>query len=159
MSLCTYQLARYADAEGIARLSQAVIEVGLQPSWPAQRVLWHMRDRESIVLTANIGAELAGFAIMRFGDSAAHLNLLAVAPAHQRRGIGRNLLAWLEDSAMVAGTFLIKLEVRAGNAGARAFYARLGFRELGELAGYYQGRENGVQMARDLKVSCTSDEN
>ena len=75
---------------------------------------------------------------------------IAVAPAHRRRGVARRLVAWLEDTALTAGTFTIALELRAGNAGARAFYAALGYRELARVPGYYQGRESAIRMMRDV---------
>ena len=42
------------------------------------------------------------------------------------------------------------LEVRADNAGARAFYERLGYRRLALLPGYYQGREDALRLERSL---------
>ena len=53
---------------------------------------------------------------------------------------------------MVAGTFLIELELRATNTGARAFYEALGYRETGRVPGYYQRVEDAIRMARDLRV-------
>lgn len=159
MNQFTYQLARSGDAEAISNLSRTLIETGLHPAWSAERVRWHIRHRESVVLTAQAGATLAGFAIMEFRESDAHLNLFAVASRFQRCGIGQALLAWLEATAVTAGTFLIKLEVRAGNAGARTFYSGLGYREVGEVAGYYQGRETAIRMSRDLRLNCNSFEN
>jgi len=104
-----------------------------------------------MVLTARGAAGVAGFAIMRYSDDVAHLNLLAVDPAHRRRGIARSLMAWLEESALTAGTFIIGLELRALNEAAFAFYSRLGYRELGRVPGYYQGLEPAIRMARDLR--------
>jgi ribosomal protein S18 acetylase RimI-like enzyme len=156
MSQFTYQLARASDADTISHLSRTLIEDGLHPSWSAQRVRWHIRHRESVVLTARAGTVLAGFAIMEFHDTDAHLNLLGVLPCYQRRGVGRGLMGWLEASAVTAGTFFIKLEVRAGNAVGRAFYSGLGYREDGQVPGYYQGRETAIRMSRDLRLNCTS---
>lgn len=155
MSTTRFELARDADAPLIAALSSHLIEAGLEPSWPAARVRRHLRHSESLVLVARRGVGLAGFAIMQFGDSTAHLNLLAVERASQRRGVGRGLLRWLEESAIVAGTFLIELELRATNAAARAFYEALGYRETGRIAGYYQRVEDAVRMARDLRIGTT----
>src|SRR5262245_6142861 len=73
-------LARSADARRIAVMSRELIEAGLHPSWPEARVAAHIRDKASMVLVARTGWEIAGFAIMQFGDERAHLNLLAVAP-------------------------------------------------------------------------------
>jgi ribosomal-protein-alanine N-acetyltransferase len=94
--------------------------------------------------------DIAGFAIMRYGDDDAHLDLLAVAPPYRRAGIGRRLLEWLEKCAVVAGIFNVALEVRAENQEAQLFYNRIGYRTLVQLPGYYQGVEAGLRMGRDL---------
>jgi len=133
-------------------MARELIEAGLTPSWGAARIGWHVRHCDSVVLSARCEAALAGFAIMRYGDDSAHLNLLAVAPEHRRRGVGCRLLQWLEETALTAGTFVIGLELRAGNAAARAFYCALGYREAGEIPGYYQGVEAALRMARDVRT-------
>lgn len=98
---------------------------------------------------------VAGFAIMRYSQDSAHLNLLAVDPGHRRQGLGRRLIEWLEETAATAGTFLVGLELRASNHSALAFYTKLGYRELGRVAGYYQGVEPAIRMSRDLRVSVS----
>ena len=151
------ELARLADAPVIAGMSSRRIEAGLTPSWPADRVARHIRNPDSVVLTSRHSGRLLGFAIMQYGDAAAHLNLLAVDAASRRRGIGRALLGWLEETALVAGTFLIQLELRASNATARAFYESQGYRETGRVAGYYQRLEDAIQMGRNLAVGARQD--
>jgi [ribosomal protein S18]-alanine N-acetyltransferase len=145
-------LARRADAEILAQMSQRFVETGLKPAWGAVRIGWHIRDPDSVVLTARQAHCIAGFAIMRYGDDWAHLNLLAVDPRHRRRGVARTLLTWLEDSALTAGTFSVGLELRAPNSAARAFYAALGYHENGEVPGYYQGVEAAIRLKRDVRV-------
>jgi molybdenum cofactor biosynthesis protein B len=102
------------------------------------------------VLAARERRRLAGFAIMEFYDEHAHLSLLAVQPGYQRLGIGRQLIEWLESSARVAGTFTVRLELRASNDGARLFYERLGYREVGRRPAYYGGREDALRMVPTL---------
>jgi ribosomal-protein-alanine N-acetyltransferase len=149
----TLTLARPVDAVPIALMSRRLIEAGLPTwSWNSRRVVWHIRHPESLVLIARHGEYLTGFAIMGFGDEAAHLNLLAVEPRYRRQGIGRQLVAWLEASARVAGTFAISLEVRARNSAARRFYTALGYRQADILPGYYEQLEDAVRMTRDLRV-------
>ncbi|HEV2287031.1 MAG TPA: N-acetyltransferase [Steroidobacteraceae bacterium] len=145
--------ASLRDTARLAAMSCALIESGLRPAWGAERIGWHVRHAESVVLTARGERGIAGFALMRFGDDSAHLNLLAVEPAHRRRGIARRLLTWLEESALTAGTYLIGLELRAGNEAAREFYRALGYRESGRVPGYYQGLEAAIRMERDVRVS------
>jgi len=149
-----FEPARLNDAALLAAMSRELIEAGLKPAWGAVRISWHVRDPDSVVLTARSGPELAGFAIMRYADDAAHLNLLAVAPVHRRRGVARGLVQWLEETALTAGAFVVGLELRAGNTAARTFYRALGYRELGEIPGYYQGVESAIRMGRDVRVSC-----
>jgi ribosomal-protein-alanine N-acetyltransferase len=146
------QPARLADARRLAVMSQELVEAGLRPAWSASRITWHMRHPESIVLAARCGSATVGFAVMRYGDDVAHLNLLAIDPAHRRRGLGRKIMTWLEATALTAGTFVIGLELRATNEAAFAFYAALGYRELGRVAGYYQGVEHAIRMARDVRI-------
>jgi ribosomal protein S18 acetylase RimI-like enzyme len=77
-----------------------------------------------------------------------------VAPGHHRRGVARGLLTWLEESALTAGTFVIALELRAGNTVARAFYSALGYQQTGEVPGYYQGLEAALRLSRDLRPAA-----
>ena len=144
-------LARIADAAAIARLSRTLIETGLPWSWVPRRVAASVRQPETNVLVARVEERIAGFGIMRYGAEAAHLDLFAVDRAWQGQGLGRRLLEWLERPARVAGLARIVLEVRADNAGARAFYERLGYRPLARLPGYYQGREAALRLERSLR--------
>ncbi len=148
----TLRLAQPSDATTIAHMSKRLIEVRLPWSWTPERVAKHIRHPDSLVLTARAGGEVAGFAIMQFSDTTAHLNLLAVEPRYERLGIGRRLVEWLEATAITAGTFVIALEFRAANVGARWFYRRLGYLEDRCLAGYYCRVENAVRMVGDLRV-------
>lgn len=141
-----------ADAYEIAVMSRYLIEIGLRGwSWHPDRVIKAIRARETQVLAAEVKGSLAGFAIMEFGDARAHLSLLAVKPAHQRRGIGRQMMDWLEASALTCGLSTIELEFRVSNLNARGFYLGLGYTESKHLAGYYQGTETALRMARDIR--------
>src|SRR5262249_50061507 len=142
-----------ADARRLAAMSQEFVEAGLRPAWSASRITWHIRHPESVVLVARHSRSVVGFAVMRYGDDVAHLNLLAVDPAHRRSGLARRMMTWLEETALTAGTFIIGLELRATNTAALAFYTSLGYRELGRVSGYYQGVENAIRMARDVRTA------
>src|SRR6266480_1243230 len=76
--------ARVADAALLAGMSQELVESGLKPAWDAARIAWHIRHPDSVVLAARAGTAVVGFAIMRYADDTAHLNLLDVA--RQLRG-------------------------------------------------------------------------
>ena len=157
--------ARRTDLARIAALSRDAIEAGLIPAWTEPRLERMLRHRETMVLVARCrsaapgplavpepAALFAGFGIMVYGDTRAHLNLLGVDPRFQRRGVGRRILRWLERSALEAGTFDITLEVRAVNHAAQAFYLALGYEPTGRIDRYYQGVEDAIRMRRDLRV-------
>ena len=143
-------LAALADGESIACMSRELIESGLGWRWTPSRVARSLRDAATNVAVARHRGALVGFGIMRYRDEEAHLVLLAVNARHRRRGVGAALVAWLEASALVAGIGVIRLEARRNNADALAFYRRLGFRPVSVVREMYDGREDGVRMARDL---------
>jgi ribosomal protein S18 acetylase RimI-like enzyme len=148
--------ARRGDSQRLAAMSRRLVEAGLEPCWTAERIERHRLNEDSVVLTARVAGSIGGFAIMQYGDEAAHLNLLAVESAHQRQGIGRQLVGWLEETARVAGTFSIRLELRSSNRVARAFYTALGYRQSGWVRGYYQGVEDALRFERDLAIRSTA---
>lgn len=145
-------LARLADAKQIALMSRDLIETGLHWKWTPAKIAAQIRCPDTVVVVARSREPLIGFAIMHFLEEHAHLLLLAVAPAYQRSGTGRQLLEWLEKSARVAGIATIHLEVRASNHSARAFYRTLGYRNAQVVPGYY-GRESAVRMIRILRTA------
>ena len=147
------ELATSADARVISDLSRDVIEHGLGWSWTAPRVLKALRDDATNVIVARrhhrVG-EVAGFAIMRYGDDTAHIVLFAVDAAHRRCGIATALIGWLETTARTAGIHTIALEARSGNRDARAFYGKAGFNEIGVRVSYYRGVEDAVRFEKSL---------
>jgi len=73
-------------------------------------------------------------------------------PALRRRGIGRRLVDWLMESAVIAGMASVHLELRADNEAARRFYRALGFSETLLMPKYYNGRETAMRMIRVLRA-------
>jgi len=145
------RLARAPDALAMAQMSRDLIETGLGWSYNAPKIARLIASADNLALAACDAQGLVGFALMQFGDEHAHLVLLAVQPHCQRQGVARRLLAWLLDSARVAGIAELSLELRAGNAGARAFYRAMGFADAGLLSGYYRQREPALRMQRVLR--------
>ncbi len=152
MSTPALRLANFADAQLIALMSRELIETGLSGwSWDPKRVARAIQAKDTAVVVAGVRNHLTGFSIMNFGDEQAHLSLLAVTPSHQRCGIGRQLLNWLEESALIAGITTFNLELRANNFAARNFYRAMGFIEAAYIPGYYSGIETALRMSRDIR--------
>lgn len=143
-------LAVAADARKIAEMSRDYIEHGLGWSWTQGRVLKAIHDKSTNVAVMREGGEVIGFGIMTYGEQKAHLALLGIRLAQRKRGLGAQLLAWLEKSALAAGIERIQLEARSDNAGAIAFYREQGYRQAGNITGYYQGVLDAVRLEKVL---------
>ena len=144
------RLAVPTQARTIAEMSRDYIEHGLGWSWTTARVLRAMRDPATNVVVMLKRRAVRGFGIMQYGDDRAHLALLAVHPTVRHQRLGGQLLGWLEHSARCAGIRQIRVEARADNASAIAFYEHLGFRRSGMLPGYYEGVLDAVQLEKIL---------
>jgi ribosomal-protein-alanine N-acetyltransferase len=84
------------------------------------------------------GVGVAGFAVASLLPPEAELELIAVDPAAQRRGLARRLFAALAEELRAAQVQEVVLEVRASNLPACALYRKLGFVESGRRKDYYQ---------------------
>ena len=144
--------AHKSDAAAIAAISRLHIEHGLHWRWTAKKVRRSIEDAETMVLIASLQGDIAGFAIMKFGDEQAHLHLLAVQPRYRRQSIATSMLAWLEKSCDTAAISTIRLEVRAANRIAREFYAGFGYKLLARVSGYYDRQESAVVMEKSLRA-------
>jgi ribosomal protein S18 acetylase RimI-like enzyme len=80
-----------------------------------------------------------------------------VAPGLQRRGIGRRMMTWLEESALTAGITTVALELRQNNEAARSFYRALGYSDVACIPGYYRGVETALRMERDIRRATAGD--
>lgn len=79
----------------------------------------------------------------------AHVHNLAVIPESRRRGLGRRLLTLTLEITARGGARAFHLEVRAGNAAARALYRAMGFEEVGKRHSYYSAPvEDAVLLSR-----------
>lgn len=93
-------------------------------------------------------SKLAGFALARAGADEAEVLTIAIARDRRGQGLGASLLAAHLKNLAAIGVTRLFLEVDEGNFAARALYARLGFRQVGERKAYY--RKEGAEPARAL---------
>lgn len=85
------------------------------------------RDPDLLLVLEHEGALVA--AVMgTFDGRRGWVNRLAVHPDHQGRGLGRRLLAEVEDRLRAKGCRKVNLLVEPDNAAVAGFYERLGYR-------------------------------
>jgi ribosomal-protein-alanine N-acetyltransferase len=100
------------------------------------------------------GGEIAGYCVAAIAAGEAHLLNLSVAGSWQRRGIGREVLGFVLESARRAGAARIFLEVRPSNEVARTLYTAAGFKVVGIRRGYYpagEEREDAIVLQLELQ--------
>jgi len=92
---------------------------------------------ECVLFVARAGAERLGFALVspRGVSGSPYLASLAVAPGWRSRGTGAALLAYCERHAALASRHFF-LCVSSFNTRAQAFYARHGYRQVGQFDDY-----------------------
>ncbi|MFV0259257.1 MAG: GNAT family N-acetyltransferase [Acidimicrobiales bacterium] len=96
---------------------------------------------------------VVGFGGVTYLADIAHVLDVAVAPSHQRRGIGRALCLALGAAAHHRGLDALTLEVRAANLGAIALYTGLGMTVVGRRPRYYPDGEDAVLLTTtDLRT-------
>ncbi|NYS30462.1 MULTISPECIES: ribosomal protein S18-alanine N-acetyltransferase [unclassified Pantoea] len=103
-----------------------------------------------INLRLDVDGKMAAFAITQVVLDEASLFNIAVDPAFQRRGYGRQLLQHLIDELIKRDVLTLWLEVRASNLPAIALYEQLGFNQVSRRPNYYptaSGREDAILMA------------
>ncbi len=88
-------------------------------------------------LVAVDGETVQGYAGLCDYPDEAFVQTVAVAPGHQGKGIGHQLLQALLDEAGRRRQTRVLLEVRADNKRAIELYERFGFRRSGVRRGYY----------------------
>lgn len=100
------------------------------------------------------GGEIHGYAILMPVIDEAELLTIGVAAAHQRKGLGREMLTGMLNAAQEKYIRRVFLEVRSSNAAAMALYRSAGFIEIGVRRGYYRnekGSEDAITMACELQ--------
>lgn len=115
-------------------------------------VLAHIAGESVIALVAEIDSTLAGFCLVLgpsadYGsmnyrwfleryDTFVYLDRIAIAPAFQRRGLGRAMYSEVErlagERAPSATRFTLEVNLRPRNDNSLAFHADLGFVEVGQ---------------------------
>lgn len=148
----TVRLALPSDAQSIAVFSRDFIEHGLGWSWNRDRILRAIRDTATNVAVVHERDGILAFGIMQYGETTAHLCLLGVQPRLQGRGLGGGLLSWLECCAITAGIEFVKVEARADNPRAIAFYEERGFKIRARVPGYYCGIIDAVRLQKRLRA-------
>lgn len=124
----------------------ALAEESLHDPWSPAALLDELRHPEASVYLAVEAEHGVGYLALRGVAGEVHVHSLAVRSRARRRGVARTLLDHAGHEQAEGQPWL--LEVREDNGGARAFYGRLGFQEVGLRPRYYRDGVAAVLMTR-----------
>lgn len=119
-----------AGPDDAARVIALWHAAGLTRPWndPSRDFDRALATATSAVLVArDAGGALVATVMVGHDGHRGWVYYLAVAPAHQRRGLGRAMMAAAEGWLRCAGAPKLQFMVRDGNDAAIGFYAALGY--------------------------------
>ncbi len=128
--------ARWADLPALRAIIRASFP---KPPISAPGLAWAiLRGRCRVIRESE---EVAGLVVLiPLSGAAVWVDVLAVHPAHRRKGIATRLIAGLDEAF---------LTVREANAGALAFYERAEFSVIARWPDYYGAGEGALVMRSD----------
>lgn len=120
--------------------------------WPDGAFAQELKNPwSSLELLERPSGELAAFVVYWVVEDELHLLDIAVVPALQRQGVGRQLMEHLEVVCGERGCTYVTLEVRESNAAAIALYEALGYSPIHRRKRYYvDNKEDALVMAKVL---------
>ena len=121
--------------------------------WTREQWARELADRDRLVLGAVLDRKtLVGVASAWLVVDELQIMAVAVAPAHQRLGIGSQLLNALLNLGQSRGALTATLEVAATNLAARKLYDRCGFANCGLRKGYYSNGRDALLQRRPIRI-------
>lgn len=149
-SMTERRLRRLGVRDAVALVE---LEATQPPTLRSRQLAAALSDPAMVVLGVEDRDVLVGHAVVARLPFDAELQALLVAPQWRRQGLAGWLLDAAMDQARAWGSERLLLEVRAGNAPARALYARAGFVEDGRRRGYYPPQAGGEQREDAMLLS------
>ena len=128
-----FKLARQSDVQRILRASQAAERFRISPyTWgiDEEELDFWVNDPRSIVIVAEVGDKLAGFA---FGFAVSPkwflFDTFLVTPGFRGRGVGKEMYLYLRSLCVSRGLELIQGLVTTGPKNTLGYWAARGFEE------------------------------
>lgn len=123
------------------------VKAGLEKWWSPESTLPAIRE-ERVLVAGAVPDRIDAMALFSYDGDAVVLWKLYVVPAAQGAGLGAALMDAVIDVARPRAR-LLRLAFLDGNLGARGFYERQGFREVGREPDALGGPDN-VWMEREI---------
>lgn len=113
----------------------------------------------AILLLEEQNQQIRAYVLLLFsrGTSMARLYSIAIDPAHQRHGLGKQLLAAAEKAALEHDCVSMRLEVRRDNPASLALFHQHGYRQFEEVLDYYEDHMDALRFEKRLVPQLHTD--
>jgi [ribosomal protein S18]-alanine N-acetyltransferase len=122
-----------------------------QLPWTKQQFISSMEVGHHSLVLEETGM-VVGFAIYSPIIPESHLLNIAIDPAHQGKGFGKNLLQHVILQNKTMGVKIISLEVRVSNKTAINLYENIGFSKDAIRPNYYSGSPKEDALLMSVKI-------
>lgn len=150
------RMARLDDLDELVRLETACFDSDRM----SRRSFRHALTRANADCQVAVGdTELLGYAMVFYhtGTSLARLYSIAVDPGARGLGLGERLLTAAETAARERGCVSMRLEIRRDNATALKLYRRMGYKQFGTHADYYEDHMDALRLEKSLVTHLAPD--
>lgn len=129
-----YSVSAEVDSgDGHKRYLQGILNAHHEAAYPLMEV---PRSKQFAIRVANAEGRMVGGALIWAYWGWVDVSLVALEPEVRGQGLGRRLMAAIEDKAREEGCLRLRVEAFGGELG---FYKRMGYRVVGELEDYPEG--------------------
>ncbi|NLM97376.1 MAG: GNAT family N-acetyltransferase [Halanaerobiaceae bacterium] len=138
-----------AHLDSIAEISKLCFSNMYEFDWyeNAGNMLKLFRQGRVIVRVIKIGEKAAGFCNLRSWPCGGWIDLIAISPEYQNKGLGSLLLEDIKEKAKSTGYWKISLIVSEREEKVISFYKRNGFIIVGEMLDEIKRGVNGILMS------------
>lgn len=115
---------------------------------PAEKLFQDLTNPQREVFVAEQAGKIAGVVILQLGGSLdGYIQLLAVFPEFQNRGLGEKIMQGVEEKIFQRRKNVF-LCVSSFNMRAQKFYKKLGYQKTGELENFLVAGQNEILMRK-----------
>jgi ribosomal protein S18 acetylase RimI-like enzyme len=116
-----------AHREQVVALWHMVFGYETAHNRPALAIDKKVAADDGLFFVALADSEVVGTVMAGYDGHRGWIYSVAISPAHQRRGIGSQLVRFAERALADRGCMKVNLQIAEGNESVAAFYATLGF--------------------------------
>lgn len=142
------RLMKVEDAAAVAEMEHQIFS----DSWSEKGILDTLNNPKTVCLVAEKVGKIVGYLFVYTAEDEAEIARIATVKEYRRGGVASELLHALDVICWENQFQIILLDVREGNADARAFYDRQGFTQDGIRKDFYDApKEDAILMSRAVK--------